>query len=392
MGRNEIELTIETAAGVSETTKTVTYAPGFSTLDQRLLYVDAVDVDNDRPVLAGTIVIDLERTTVLGFLPGQHVRGVSPDVAEIYLHDRTVIGTDYHQVLRTLPFSSEIPANGFVVAPDGERLYSRNEIVEVATNEQLTDGLPMSIVTTESWASAPIPGDPAISADGNVIYCCNDVAKIDTETLELLARRGSSSAFETDLAISPRDGVVLVADYSFATGRLRAYDPVDLTALGLVSGLGDFVGEIAFSADGDRAVVSASGNPASPSDGGLSVVDLRTWNIVSQTQIPLADNLVTPGNNEFMVTSGESDLVRGIGVQILVLEPAGNLVRTKTYFLGVNRYLRSSGRPRNDRIRKLVFKPQFEPPCVPGATTACLLDGRFEVRTVAYDHGVPRQR
>jgi hypothetical protein len=44
-------------------------------------------------------------------------------------------------------------------------------------------------------------------------------------------------------------------------------------------------------------------------------------------------------------------------VQVLVLEPSGKLVRAKTFFLGINRFVRSTGRPANDRIRRIIFRP-----------------------------------
>lgn len=362
-GENVIELRIETLTGesVSQDLKTVIRDSTLSTHDRRLVYVDIVDVDDDRPVLSGTAVVDLDGNTLLGLLGSQHVRGISLDGEELYLHDNTVISTDSHRVLRILPFSQEIPSNGFVAAGADNRLYSRDEIVDLAANQLLPDRLPRSLETFGSWSGAPIPGDPAISTDGRFIYCCSEVAKIDAATFMEVGRRGTSSAFETDLALTPDETKVLVADYSFSTGRLKSYSPDDLESLlDSVTGLGDFVGEIALSSNGDRAVVGSAGNPASPTDGRLSVVDLSSWQILDQENVPLGDNLAVSDNNELIVSSGQSGLFRRLGIQVFILEPAGNLVRSKTFFFGINRFVTTSGRPRNDRIRKLVFKPRCD--------------------------------
>jgi len=42
---------------------------------------------------------------------------------------------------------------------------------------------------------------------------------------------------------------------------------------------------------------------------------------------------------------------------VFVLEPGGTLVRTKTFFLGINRFATSTCAPKNDQIRQIVFKP-----------------------------------
>jgi exo-beta-1,3-glucanase (GH17 family)/DNA-binding beta-propeller fold protein YncE len=359
-GPNPIELRIEGPDGVvlSDVTRTVTLDPGYSTAGARLIYVDAVDVAGNLPELSGTIVIDLDRNSLLGLLTNEHVRGISPDGLEIYTAARTVIATDSHQSLRTLPFSLEILSNGFHVAPDGARLYAHDEIVDVATNQLLPDRLPLPIQTSGSWSSAPLPGDPAYSAEGNDLYCRSDVARIDLGSRTVEETRGGQNTFETDLALTPDGGALLVASYSFAAGRISVYDPSDLGTLArTVSGLGDFVGEIAFSADGSQAVVGSAGNPASSTGGRVTVVDLTSWEVIDQLTVPLADNLATSGSNEFFVASGESGVARRLGIQVLVLAPGGTLTRSKTYFLGINRWVSAAGKPTHDRIRKIVFKP-----------------------------------
>lgn len=360
IGANPIELRIEDSGGAvqSTVTRTVTFDPDHSTSGARLVYVDVVDADGDLPLLSGTVVLDVDGNAVLGLIPDEHVRGVSPGGREIYTESRTVIGTDTHRTLRSLPFTADIPGNGFQVSPDGMRLYSRDEIVDAATNQLLPGRLPGAIQTSGSWASAPIPGDPAISTDGEDLFCRSDVTRIDLGSRLVADSRGSNSGFETDLALTPDAGALLVANYSYASGRVSVYDAADLgTLLHTVTGLGDFIGEIAFSADGSKAVIGSAGNPASSSDGRVSVLDLATWQVTDQLACPLADNLATSGSDEFFVASGDHDLVRRLGIQVLVLSPGGTLVRSKTFVLGVNRFVSSTGKPTHDRVRKVVFKP-----------------------------------
>ncbi len=363
-GTNDLLLRVETAAGVEvwSATKTVIYDPNFSTLSRRLVYVDVVNVDSDVPTLSGTIVIDLDHNNILGILEDQHVRGISPDGNEIYLADNTVLDTAFHQVSRTLPFTQTLLSEGFFVSPDGSRLYARAEIADVTTSQLLPVGPDAeSILMTGSWASAPVPGDPTMPLASDVIYCCNDMKELDGTTLAELRRRGTLSDIETDITITPDESAVLLASYSFSTGRVRVYSRDDLSSLiATVSGLGDFVGEMGFSTEGHRLIVGSAGRPDIPSDGRVSVIDLDTWQILFQVNIPLSDNLVVSERNEVIVSSGENDILRRIGVQVLVLEPGDSLVRSKTFFLGVHRHIQTTGKPKNDRIRKLVLKPVVE--------------------------------
>ncbi len=354
-GDNLIDLTIRDQTGVqTTTTKIVTYDPAYSTAAKRLLYVDTVALGAGVPAVPGTIVIDVDADTILGLMPNRHVVGIAPQGTEVYFSDRTVFSTSSHQLLRTLGFTTDIPGNGFVVAPDGTRLYAGNERLDVSTNTRL-DNLPVNITTGSSWNSAPIPGGPAISADGRLIYCCNSFTLIDTQvnTSTQFAMAGN---YLSDIAISPDQERLLFSRYSYGDGQISAYSTTEFSPLGTVNGLGDFIGEIEFSRDGQFAVVGSAGNPASTS-GQLSVVNLNDMRIVAQTTLPLADNLATSGYNEFYVASGENSLFRRQGVSVFVLDRTGNLVRTKTYFLGINAFTPATGTPHQDQIRRIVFKP-----------------------------------
>ena len=102
-GDNRFELVIKSGEEVITTAeKTVHFNEGFSTGGKRLIYVDSVA---RVPALLGTIVVDLDSDTLLGLIEDKHVVGISPDGSEIYTSDRTVISTDTHRELRTLPFT-----------------------------------------------------------------------------------------------------------------------------------------------------------------------------------------------------------------------------------------------------------------------------------------------
>lgn len=355
-----IELRVLGPSGEAVTTavKTVNYDPGYSTAGSRLLYVDIVNVDEDRPVLSGTLVIDLDKDVVLGFLTDQHVRDISVDASELYLGNRTVLDTSSNRTVRVLPFSTDIAANAFLVSPDGSRLYSGWEIVDLESNELLPERLPRSIATGSSWAGAPIPGGPAISPDGQTIFCCNDLAAIDLQTLEVIDLRGMTNSFLSDITVS-NDGLsVLTSEYAFSSGRVNVYDASDLSQPPTrISGLGDFSGRIRKLGDGRRAVVGYAGNPASVTNGGVSVFDLQSKKILDSLSIPLADNVAVEGDTDVYAASGGNALVDRIGIEVAVVTPTGELIPSHTFFLGVNRFDQTTGKPKSDRIRRILFKP-----------------------------------
>lgn len=355
-GTNVLALEIRSGTTViTSTQKTVLFDPSYSSAGKRLLYVDSVTWGTGVPALPGTIVIDLDGNTLLGLIPDKHVVGISPDGAEIYTSGREALSTASHQVLRTLPFSQDIPGNGFLVAPDGTRLYARNQRLDVASNTLLSN-LPADITTGSSWSGAPIPGGPAISPDSRTIYCCNALRVIDTIS-NTVTTPGPSAQYLSDIEYAADTDQILMSEYSYGAGRLKVYDGQNFALLGSIAGPGDFVGEIALAHGSPRAVVGSAGNPAWAGNGRVSVVDLSTLAQVSYKLAPLADNVATSGNNEFFVSSGENDLFRRLGVDVYVLEPTGQLVRAKTFFLGINRWVSATGRPAYDQIRRIVYKP-----------------------------------
>jgi DNA-binding beta-propeller fold protein YncE len=304
------------------------------------------------PAISGTVVIDLDGNALLGMIEGKQIVGISPDGSEIYTHDNSVISTATHQETSVLPFDQEIPSNAFLASPDGSTLYSREQRVDTETNT-LLDDLPVDITTGRySWGGATKPATPAISADGTTIYALaiDNLKTIDTRANTVASTSVTlTQAYIGDLALSPDETRILLSDYSYGGGRLRVYDAETFELIDSVSTLGDFVGEIAFSQDGKRALVGSAGNPTSI--GRISVIDMDTVTVLNHVQLHLADNLDTSGRDQFFVSSGDRS-----GIDVYVLDPSSALIRTESFFLGINRYAYSRGNPKNDQIRRIVYK------------------------------------
>ena len=116
----------------------------------------------------------------------------------------------------------------------------------------LLANLPLSIVTGSSWAGAPIPGGPAISPDGRRIYCCNSLQIIDTQDNTVVAPP-ISAYYLSDIALTPDESRILITAYSYGNGVLSAYQRNNLSSRSVrIGGLGDFVGEIVLSRDGQK--------------------------------------------------------------------------------------------------------------------------------------------
>ncbi len=92
----------------------------------------------------------------------------------------------------------------------------------------------------------------------------------------------------------------------------------------------------------------------------MGLIDLTGPSFVNYVSIPLADNLTTSGkDNEVFVSSGQVDSFsrKRFGVDVLALNQEGRLELDKTFFLGINGAVSTYGRPKNDQIRDIVFKP-----------------------------------
>ena len=125
--------------------------------------------------------------------------------------------------------------------------------------------------------------------------------------------------------------------------------------LGTLGGLGDFAGELAVLPSGWMAVGSA-GNAASAANGAINTFLPATDPVVaSHWMLPLADNLAASSRNELFVAAGDTGLDQ-VGVGVYVVGTEGQLSPVKAFFLGVNAFHSSTGRPRNDQIHRLVLR------------------------------------
>lgn len=356
-GRNLIDVVIRSAATgepLRSASKTVHFDPTLSTAGRRLLYVDCVPGGGPSPVLNGTVVLDLDSSTFLGVLPNLHVRGITPDGTRIYLHDRTIVGTHFHQPVGIVPFGGDIQLNDFLVAPDGLHLFAGDEIVDVRRNELLPGRLPVSIVSGSSWAGAPVPGGPAITQDSRWIFCNNSLNRVDWQTGEVLST-GLSGHFYSDALVAAARNLLLISEYSFADGRLKIYNATTFEERAIISGLGDFAGQVGLL--GDRYCVVGSAGNAAFRTGAISVLDLDSFSLVERADVPLADNLAVDGVSEIYASTGSSDGgCPRIGIDVFQFTPESGLTRLKTFHLGVNRSVPAFGAPQYDAIRRIVFK------------------------------------
>ena len=364
IGGNVVELIVDTENGAREiVSKIINYNPQYSTADRRLIYVDVVDV---RPTgepegLDGTILIDIDKNVVLGFIEGKHIRGIAHDGRQIFLNDKTVINTEFHQTTTlTLSCSLEdIPSNAFLVSPLGDFVICGDEVIDLITNSVRPENLPVSILTGTSFGGAPTSGGPAISPESTMVFAgpirqpqttVSRIARISLQdnSMDLVAAL-SGPFFLSDLTVSPNNRYLMHVSYCCRNG-VRIFDMQDNFSLKGIIGAGDFSGEIVFTSNGEKAIAGSAGNPLNRG-GGLTVINMDSFESESVVPIDLADNLTITHNDEIVVSSGNR-----VGLDVFVILNDGTLERMKSFFLGVNKFVPSSGIPRNDEIRRIIYK------------------------------------
>ena len=278
-----------------------------------------------------------------------------------------------------MPFSDEILTNAFLVAPAGDRLYSRDEIVDVATHTLFPSLLPRSIVTGSRYAGAPVPGGPALSADGLTILshdCCT-LRVIATDTLsEESVNLTPRPPWDSGVMFSPDQSEIVHIGYSGSS--VRHFDRSSFEVRGAVS-VSDFTGELAFTSDGRFGVVGGSGNPRNRG-GRIVVYEVDSLERVDSHSIDLADNLVLTERDEVLVSSGPR-----AGIDQFEIRDDGSLDWVKSFTLGINRFRISSGIPRDDEIRRLVFKARSSVDLIfeSGFESGTTVDWSFSSRSFA---------
>lgn len=354
VGANRIELDIQSAQkGSLSFVKTVTFDPTLSTAGRRLLYVSSIASH-----LSGTIVIDLDNNIFLGFIKNKHVRGISPDGKQAYMDDLSVVSTATHQELpppsSPLAFTQAIPSDGFLVSPDGTRLYSRDEVLDVATNRLLPNNLPVSIETGNPY-DGPDQGGPAISPDGKRIFCgptsFYTVTNINTDDYSItdtgIKPQGS---YLSDVDVTPDGRFVLITSYG-GGGGAEIFDANSFKELSSPVFSGDFAGQIVVSTDGTKAIFGNAGNPQLQG-GTVTVIDIASFTVKSAVTIDLADHLAISDRNDVFVSSGDTP-----GIDVFTLQSDGTLLLMRQFVLGINQFMLAFGAPQEDDIEKIVFKP-----------------------------------
>jgi hypothetical protein len=154
-------------------------------------------------------VIDVRANAILGLLDGKHIRGIAANGRHLAMHDRSIISTATHQVVGMLNFSEELLSNGFLVSPQGDRLYARDEVLHLPANELLPERSPVPMTTGEApFSDAPVPGGPAISADGGTIFC-GDSPVMRINTADNTATDTGITMFRlSDIGLTPDERVL----------------------------------------------------------------------------------------------------------------------------------------------------------------------------------------
>jgi exo-beta-1,3-glucanase (GH17 family) len=368
-GNNQITVTIKNAAGqvIRTTTKSVLYSATYSTTGSSLLYVDAVNSPLD-----GTVVIDPQQNAVLGIIPGEHIAGISADSSEIFMTDRNVYSTANHQLLFQLAFSQPIDPSAFAVSPTGDRLYSGTQVLNLASNTLLA-ALPQSIATGSGYLTSPIPGGPAISADGKLIFTGNAVGggnstfRINTvnSTASSALPLTHSRSFLSDLALSPTGKWLAASSYGDAGGEVDIYDTSSGTPQFIRSvSVGDFAGELRF-LDDNTLVVGSDGNPGN-GGGAVSVINVSTGSISATIPVSLAGNLdVSTVNDEIFASTGDAR-----GIEIFQVGANSQITIAQTFDLGIQRNIQGTGLPHNNQIARVIAKAAVQPSALAFTTTA----------------------
>ncbi len=347
-GPNAVTLEIRAPDGtpVASTTRTITFTPGYRT-EMKKLYVDVEAANasgaSPRPQVSGTVVIDLEGSVPLGFLSA-HVMAANPVRAELYTEEKTILDTATHAVTGALGFTpAALAPNSFVVSADGARAYAGSEALDLETGElvAMPEGFDLTV-----GASQREGGGPAISADGALVYAMAGVYHTADNGFEPYPAVHDAidghwaPDYETDFLLFAGDVRLAVANYSWAEGRLYLFDNATMTQLPTVSGLGDYLGELALSADGRFLFAGSDGNPASATDGRLSVIDAETLEVVAQRSVPLANNVALDGDRVYVSAGVDHALFPRAGVDEYVFdESAQTLVLVEHHYLGVNSFI-----------------------------------------------------
>jgi hypothetical protein len=304
--------------------KTVTYEPGLSTENRMLLY---------HAETSGTIVIDPNGGYVLGLMPGIIITAVSHDGRWLVDKNGRVYDASSHRDTGD-PLDTDLMECRPVFSFDDQWCYYQNRKAAFSNRSAWTP-FPANIDNRYALLVRP----KYLTAAREIYF---DTVDLSNDTI---AGRFTAPTMTRplwgDSAIDPSGRLALMSSFGYAAGALDIAD-VGTTAITRLDSLSDYMGEIAFTRDGRKALVGSYGNSYS-GRGGVYVVDLETRRILTAyPQFGGASVVLDP--NRVYVTSrfadhfGDGRVVWGMpsrrGVDVLQWTDGGTrLDLEKTFFL-----------------------------------------------------------
>ncbi len=248
--------------------------PNYSTQDRELLYF---------PISDETLVLDLSGNHVLGVLPGLEINAVTPNLEWAAANPRWIgntalISTRDHATTITLPVQTDIYHPAFpIFSEDGSYAFVRNFVIEMASNAVIRDDFPEQADNRFGSISGNIltmgyHAAGSTQAEFRTIDVTNDTL-IRSQTISDIR------VIPGDLAVDPTGLIGISSTFSYATGMLAAVDMVTGEVLVQTDRLGDYMGVIDFSRDGQYMYVGSEGN-SYWGLGGVYIYDMATLDFI----------------------------------------------------------------------------------------------------------------
>ena len=321
--------TIEAFGGsgaLATETLEVTLDSNFSTEDRPLLYHHGESNE--------TIIVDLEAGTILGVMPGIRIVAATNDGRFAIASDGNVYHTSNHTLRATFPnlgFGS--PVYPFL-SRDDRHAYADDEKRGFATGALLSGAIADMV---DNRFATRLPGDRLAQSDAafaNIIDLSTD-SIVSTTSLSMQRVNYGTSI------VDPSGTYAFVTSYSFARGA------IDVVALGTsaivhqADLLSDYMGQVAFTADGTKALVGSYGNSFF-GDGGIYVIDLAGFQLLQYYEQYGASSLalgldgLVYTSSRFVDHFGNGTVLQGSparrGIDVLQLTGDGQLEYVKTYY------------------------------------------------------------
>ena len=287
--------------------RNIVFNPSYSTQDRELLYFPTSDE---------TLVLDLSGNHVLGILPMVGVNTITPNLEWVaaypgWIGNLVLISTRDHATTRTLPVQKDIYHPAFpIFSEDGSYAFVRNFVIDMANNVVIRDDLPEQADNRFGSISGNLltmgyHAAGSTQAEFRTIDVTND-ALIRSQTISGIR------VIPGDLAVDPTGLIGISSTFSYATGMLAAVDMVTGEVLVQTDRLGDYMGVIDFSRDGQYMYVGSEGN-SYWGLGGVYIYDMATLDfirlyslygagiikVLSEDRMAISSRYVTQGTGYF---------------------------------------------------------------------------------------------